>query len=117
MIYKVKQLQSLDKGDKRPNKCKFPFDGVGRSYDVIEKEKPLWGRVVQHFLAINKDVRTHYDERTRRYLCTIYLYYRIHCNKNCPGYAPVTGASTRKVIPDFKKEKDDKKSKLGGNLT
>ena len=109
-MYGLRQLQVLkDSGDRGPNKCKFPFDGVGRLYNLKEEEKPLWERVVKHFLLLGKNTEIFYDERIRRYFCTIYLYRRDCCNEYCPGHISVGGISTKKTMSGVEEKKDEKK--------
>ncbi len=108
-MYKSSQLQIFKySGDGRPNKCKFPFDGIGRSYGLKEEEKPLWERVQRYFFALSINVGIFHDERTQRYFCTVYVYRRAGCNKDCPAYQSVSGTSTTKTVID-KEGKDKKK--------
>jgi len=111
-MYRSNQLQIFkDTGDKRPNKCRFPFDGNGRLYGLQEAEKPEWEKVEQHFLALGKHVKVYYDKRIGRHFCTRYLYHRHDCNEKCPGYGSVKGVSNKRTTGGLKEGKEKKSSK------
>ncbi len=102
-MYRSRQLQVFrGSEDRRPNKCKFPFDGNGRLYNLKEEEIELWERVLRYFFALSINAEIFHDEKTDRYFCTIYLYRRAGCNSDCPAYQSLSGVSTCKTVNDKK---------------
>ena len=94
----MKNMYDSNQFLKISNKCGFPFDGIGRLYPLREEEKPQWEKVVEHFSALGKDVKLHYDPKTCRYLCKRYPHHREDCNEKCPGYRSKSGVSSKKTI-------------------